>query len=186
MEDERIVALLWEKDEEGLAAAEARHGRFCRALAENLLGSAADAEECWNDALLRAWNAIPPERPLRLRAYLARLTRGVAIDRLRAAGADKRGGGELPLVLDELAECVSGGNGTEDEAMTKALGEAVSRFLSTLPERERTVFVRRCFAVESNRRIAVTLGMRENAVAVMLRRTRQKLRAYLKKEGFIE
>ena len=184
MEDERIVALLWEKDEEGLAAAEARHGRFCRALAEHLLGSAADAEECWNDALLRAWNAIPPERPLRLRAYLARLTRGVAIDRLRALGAEKRGGGELPLVLDELAECVSGGNGTEDEAMTKALGEAVSRFLGTQSARQREMFVRRYFCGEAVGALAKRFGMKENSAAAALKRSRDALRAYLEKEDF--
>lgn len=186
MEEKEIVALLWQRDENGLREAETRFGRQCRALAENLLGSAADAEECWNDALLRAWNAIPPERPQHLRAYLLKLTRRLAIDRLRTNTAEKRGGGEFPLVLEELAECIPGGPGAEDAALTRALGEAVNRFLLTLPERERMIFVRRCFLVESNRHIARTLGMRENAVAVSLRRTRQKLRAYLEKEGFCE
>ena len=187
MEDKQIIALFWNRDERALDAAATGHGAYCRAIAEHMLGSAGDAEECWNDALLRAWNAIPPERPAHLRAYLAKLTRRLAIDRLRASGAEKRGGGELPLVLDELAECIPGGAGdAEDAALTKALGEAVSRFLKTLPARERTVFVRRCFFAEPNWRIALDLGMRANAVAASLRRTREKLRAYLEKEGYIE
>ena len=186
MEDQAIVSLLWERDERGLRAAEAEHGGVCRALAQNVLGSAADAEECWNDALLRAWNAIPPERPQNLRAYLAKLTRRLAIDRLRENTAAKRGGGELPLVLEELAECVPGGQGAEDAALARALGEAVNRFLLTLPERERTAFVRRCFFVEPGRQLARALGMRENALTVMLRRTRRKLRAFLEQEGYIE
>ena len=186
MDDGAIVAALWQRDEAGLREAETRHGKACRALARNILGSESDAEECWNDALLRAWNAIPPARPAHLRAYLLKLTRRLAIDRLRADKAEKRGGGELTLVLSELAECIPGAPGAEDAALTKAVGEAVSRFLLTLPERERTIFVRRCFHVESGRDIARSLGMRENAVAVSLRRTRQKLRAYLEKEGYFE
>ena len=89
-------------------------------------------------------------------------------------------------MLDELAECLPGGEGAEDAALTKALGEAVSRFLWTLPARERSIFVRRSFHAEPNRDIARDLGMRENAVAVSLRRTRGKLRAWLEKEGYIE
>ena len=186
MEDREILALFNRREESALREADACHGPACRALAKNLLGSEADAEECWNDALLRAWNAIPPEQPVHLRAYLLKLTRRIAIDRFRAASAEKRGGGQLPLVLEELAECVPGGSGAEDAAMTKALGEAVSRFLSALPERERAVFVRRCFHVQSNQEIARALGMRENTVAVSLRRTRARLRAYLTKEGFLQ
>ena len=186
MDDGAIVELLRQRDEAGLREAEASCGAACRAMARSILGSEADAEECWTDALLRTWNAIPPERPAHLRAYLLKLTRRLAIDRLRAGKAEKRGGGELPLVLDELAECIPGGSGAEDAALTKALGEAVNRFLLTLPERERTIFVRRCFHVEPNCGIARTLGMRENAVAASLLRTRRKLRAYLEKEGYLE
>ena len=186
MEDCGILALFYARDEAALREAEAKYGAVCRAAAKNILGSDADAEECFSDALLRAWNAIPPEKPEHLRAYLLKLTRGVAIDRLRASGAAKRGGGELPLVLDELAEVLPGGHDVEDEALTRALGEAVSRFLKTLPQRDRIIFVRRCFMVESQKDIARSLGMRENSVAVTLRRTRLKLRAHLTKEGFLQ
>ena len=186
MEDREILALLERREEDALRETDARFGGACRATARNILGSEPDAEECWNDALLRAWYAIPPERPKHFRAYLLKLTRRLAIDRARARAAEKRGGGELPLVLDELSECVPGGAGTEDAAMAKAVGEAVSRFLLTLPERERTIFVRRCFHVAPNCGIARALGMRENAVAASLLRTRRKLRAYLEKEGYLE
>ncbi len=186
MSDSEILARFEQREEHALQETDAQYGAVCRAVAANILGSAADAEECWNDALLRAWNAIPPERPLHFKAYLLKLTRRLAIDRLRAESAEKRGGGELPLVLEELAECIPGGNGAEDAAMTRALGEAVDRFLRALPARERTIFLRRCFSVESCRDIAQALGVRENTVAVSLRRTRQKLRAFLEKEGYLE
>ena len=185
MNDEALLALFFRRDERALSETAEAHGKACRAIANNLLGSAEDAEECWNDALFRAWNAIPPERPLRLRAYLAKLTRAAAIDRLRERNAAKRGGGAYALILDELAECVPGGENPADAAETKALGEAVSRFLRTLPQREREIFIRRCFYGDAPGEIARRLGMRANSVAVSLRRTRQKMRAALKKEGMI-
>ena len=186
MEDSEILEKFARREESALREMETCYGALCRSVAEHILNSASDAEECWNDALLRAWNDIPPERPLHFRAYLLKLTRRLAIDRMRAQRAEKRGGGELPLVLEELAECVSSGDGTEDAAMTRAVGEAVSRFLRKLPERERAIFLRRCFYVESNRDIARSLGMRENTVAATLRRTRQRLRTYLTEEGFLQ
>ena len=185
MDDTGLVSLFWQRAETALRETTEAYGAFCRAVAGNLLGSVEDAEECWSDALLRAWNAIPPERPLRLRSYLARLTRGAAIDRLRSRSAEKRGGGEYPLILDELGECIPGGESAEDALSAKELGGAVSRFLRTLPQRERELFVRRCFHGEAVGEIAKRFGMRENTVSVSLRRTRQKLRDTLKKEGYI-
>ena len=185
MSDDALLSLFFQRDERALSETGQAHGTACRAVAYRLLGSAEDAEECWSDALYKAWNAIPPERPLHFRAYLLKLTRAAAIDRLRAETAEKRGGGAYPLILDELAECLPGGERPEAAAETRALGEAVSRFLRARPRREREIFVRRCFYGESAGEIAARLGMRENSVAVSLRRTRQKLRAALEKEEWI-
>ena len=185
MTDEEIIDLFFERSEQAISALAEKHGAAVSRIALNILGDAEDAEECWNDALYKAWNAIPPERPLHFRAYLAKLTRAAAIDRLRERNAAKRGGGTYALILDELAECVPGGENPEDAVETKALGEAVSRFLRTLPQREREVFIRRCFYGEATREIAARLGMRDNSVSASLLRTRQKMRAALKKEGMI-
>ena len=184
MEDERIVELLWQRDESGLREAKEQYGPFCRSLADNLLGSPEDAEECWSDALLRLWNTVPPERPRHLRAYLAKLTRSAAIDRFRSETAQKRGGGEATLLLDELAECVSGGEDAESETLSRALGEAISRFLSKLPERQRQIFILRYFRGEPVYALAKRFGMKPNSVTAALLRTRAALRSYLEKEGF--
>ena len=185
MEDKVIVEALWAREEAGLRAAGEKYGALCLALARRLLGNAEDGEECWSDALLRLWNAVPPERPLHLRAYLLKLTRGVAIDRLRARTAEKRGGGELPMLLEELGDCVPGGPGAEDELLGRELGAAVSRFLETLPKRDRALFLRRYFHGEAVGDLARAYGMKENGVSVCLRRARLKLRAYLEKEGYL-
>ena len=184
MEDREILALFNARDEDALRRTSEQYGAYCRAVAANVLGSPEDAEECFSDALLRAWNAIPPAAPDDLRAYLAKLTRGLAIDRLRAAGAAKRGGGEAPLVLDELAECVSGAADAESEVLARALGEAVDRFLRRQSARDRALFLRRYFHAESHAEIARRFGMRPNSVAAALSRLRRRLRADLEKEGF--
>jgi RNA polymerase sigma-70 factor (ECF subfamily) len=185
VEDEDILRLLWQRDETGLREAGAKYGPLCRGLAERVLGSPEDGEECWSDALLTLWNTVPPERPRHLRAYLLKLTRSRAIDRLRAARAAKRGGGEGPLLLEELEECLPGSPGAEGEVLARELGEAVSRFLRRESPTDRSLFLRRYFYGESNAALARDLGIKENTVAVRLRRIRARLRAALEREGFL-
>ena len=184
MTDAQIVALFRQRDEAALRESETLCGAYCRALAERFV-AAEDAQECWNDALLRAWNAIPPERPARLRAFLAKLTRNAALDRYRAERAEKRGGREADAVLEELAEVVGGRENAETAVTARELGEAVSRFVRGLPRREGDVFVRRCFFADSAAEIARRYGMSEGAVKVTLSRTRKKLRNYLESEGYL-
>lgn len=186
MTDEEIVALYWNRDEAAIRETGTKYGAYCRRVAGNLLPSAEDAEECISDTWLRAWNAIPPQRPANLRAFLAKLTRNLAFDRWKAQGADKRGGGELPLVLDELAECVSGGADAESALLTKELGAAVNRFVRGLPARDAALFVGRYFYAEPVAALAQRCGMTPNHAAVRLSRVRRKLREYLEQEGLIE
>ncbi len=184
MEDRDILALFNARDEDALRRTSERYGAYCRAVARNILGSEEDAEECLSDALLKLWNAVPPETPRDLRAYLAKLTRSAAVDRLRAASAIKRGGGEASLALDELAECVSGASDAESEVLARALGEAVDRFLRKQTERDRALFIRRYFFAEPCAVIARRFGMKENSVSAALMRLRRRLRGELEKEGF--
>ena len=107
MDDGQIVALFWQRDERAIEEAAHRHGGLCRALALRVLGSFQDAEECVSDALLAAWNTIPPQRPEKLSAYLARLTRNLALARRRDASRLKRGGGEADLAYEELDGCLA-------------------------------------------------------------------------------
>ena len=184
MTDEQIVNLYWQRDEHALRESESAYGGYCRALAERFL-SAEDASECVNDAYLRAWNAIPPERPAHLRAFLAKLTRNAALDRLRAGSAEKRGGGEADAVLDELAEVVGAGETAESAVTAKELGETVNRFVRALPRREGDIFIRRCFFADTTAEIAKRYGMTESNVKVTLFRARKKLRIYLESEGYL-
>ena len=183
MDDSRITELLFSRDGSALAALNEKYGAYCLKIAENVLRNRQDAEECVNDALLRVWRSVPPEKPASLMLYMARITRNIAFNRYNENTAEKRGGGECALVLDELAECVGGG-GTEDEYFSKELGECIRGFVKGLPVRERNVFVRRYFYTESASEIAEKYGLTEENVRVILSRTRKKLKKLLIKEGF--
>ncbi len=185
MEDAWIVAMYWERNEEAIRQTDIRYGPYCRTVAGRILNDSGDVEECVNDTWLRAWNAIPPQRPAKLRAFLAKITRNLALDQLKAKGRAKRGGGELTLALEELGECVPSPGGVEEALQGRELEGAVNAFLRVLPTRDRDIFLRRYFFVEPVGEIAVRYAMGENAVSAALSRTRKKLRIHLEKEGWI-
>lgn len=185
MEDSQILALYWEKDPEAISATADKYGAYCSAIAKNILRHAEDVEECVNDTWLHAWNAIPPQRPKVLRMFLAKITRNLSFDRFNARNAEKRGGGEIMLVLDELAECLAGGTNVEAAYEGKELEQCIQCFVRSLSERDGNVFLRRYFFTEPVAVIAERYGLTENHVMVILNRTRKKLKLELMKEGYL-
>ena len=184
MEDHAIIDLYWSRDPEAIRRTGEKYGNYCRTIARNILPDRRDAEECVNDTWLGAWNAMPEARPSLLAPFLGKITRNLAFDRWRAGRTEKRGGGELPLVLDELVECVSPAD-TLQALEAAELEEAVNRFLRALPERECNIFLRRYWFTEPMADIARRYGMRETTVRTSLFRSREKLRRYLEKEGLL-
>lgn len=184
MEDCAIVDLYWSRDSEAIRRTGEKYGGYCRAIARNILPDRRDAEECVNDTWLSAWNAMPQARPSLLAPFLGKITRNLAFTRWRASHTEKRGGGELPLVLEELAECASSAD-TLQALEAAELEAAVNRFLRTLPERECNVFLCRYWFTEPMADIARRYGMRETTVRTSLFRTRERLRRHLEKEGLL-
>lgn len=186
MEDNQIIELFWQRDESAITETGRKYGAYCRTIANNILQNNEDAEECVNDTWLKAWNSIPPKKPENLRMYLAKITRNLSFNRYNANNAKKRGNGEVALMLDELAECIADGNDIEQAYEEKELKEYIFKFLRTLPERERNLFVRRYFFVDTVKEIAARYALTENNVMVILSRTRKQLKSKLMKEGFID
>ena len=183
MEDRKIVDLYWQRDENAIPETAAKFGGYCRTIAYNILSDAEAAEECLNDTWLRAWNTMPTNRPSRLAPYLGKLSRWISLTRLREKTSLKRGGGETEPVLDELAEAVDSGADVEKAVELKELNAALRRFLKTLGETERQVFLARYWFIASIAEIAEKFGFSESKVNSMLHRTRKKLLGYLKEEG---
>jgi len=183
MEDGRIVALYWARDERALAESAAKYGTYCGAIAARILESREDAEESVNDTWVGAWNSMPPHRPERLGAFLGKLTRRIALNRRRDALAGKRGGGTVALALDELAEAVPGGETGEEALEARELARVIDRFLAALPAEERRAFVCRYWYLDAAEEIAERFGWSTSKVKSMLSRTRGRLRETLEKEG---
>ena len=181
MEDEQLVRALWARDPQALATLRECYGAALFRLARNLLGSDQDAEECVNDALFRAWNAIPPQHPRHLFAYLAVICRNLAFNRLRWKNAVKRRANVVELT-QELEQCLAH-PGDERREAERELGVVLSDFLRCLPKEQRLVFLRRYWFADSIREIAQRYGLGESRVKTMLFRTRRKLSAYLEREG---
>lgn len=183
MTDDAILDLYFSRSPQAIPAAAEKYGAYCRAIAGNILPSAEDAEECVNDAYLRSWEAIPPHRPERLSAFLGKITRNLSLTRLSRLSAKKRGSGEVPLALLELQECVPAPDTPESALDEKLLTQALTDFLRAQKPRERTVFLKRYWYLCSIPAIARQTGLSESNVKVILHRTRQALRDYLREEG---
>ena len=184
MEDAKIVQLYWNRDEQAISATADKYGNYCTFIAGNILGNNEDAEECVNDTYLHAWNSMPPHRPNILSAFLGKITRNLSINRYKHNTADKRGGGELPMVLDEISELVSGKDDIENEIEYKELLDAINTFLGTLSVKKRCIFVRRYWYFDNVSYIASRFGVTENNVSVTLNQIRHKLHNYLLERGF--
>ena len=186
MNDKEIVDLYWMRSEQAIQETERKYGKYCRIIAFNILGSTEDSEECVNDTWLAAWNAMPDKRPERLNPFLAKITRNGAISRALERSRLKRGGGQIPLALDELAECVPGGWEPEKALERRELERTLRRFVSGLPETERRVFLARYWYLAPVQEIADKLGFTQSKTAGMLHRTRKKLQRLLQEEGLCE
>ena len=185
MEDREIVELFWQRDEAAVAETQRKYGRYCFSIALNVLGREEDAREVVNDACLGAWNAIPPHRPELLSAFLGKITRRLALKKLRERTAAKRIGGEAAASLEELDECIPSSLRTEESVEAAELTRAIDRFLETLPAEERRVFLRRYWFFDSIEAICSRCGFSQSKVKSMLSRTRKKLLLWLRKEDLL-
>ena len=183
MNDSEIVNLYWERSEQAVAETVKKYGNYCHRIAYNILMNAEDSEECVNDTWLSAWNAMPDKRPDRLSPFLGKITRNFALKKIVHDHAKKRGGGEALLALEELDDCIASGYDLEQDVEDRELGKAIDRFVGQLPEKDQLVFVSRYWYLAGEREIAEKLGLTRSGVNAMLRRTRNKLKNYLIREG---
>lgn len=182
MEDKEIVQLYFDRSETAIFQTAAKYGKYCHTVAFNILHNLQDSEECVNDTYLKAWEIIPPHCPERLAAFLGKITRNLALDTYRRYSAEKRGGGEMKAVFDEIGDCVASLEAS-DEFEEVELTEILNSFLSSLSPENRKIFVRRYWYVSTVKEIADDYGISESKVKMSLLRSRNQLREVLTKEG---
>ena len=183
MDDSKIIDLYWARSQQAIAESERKYGAYCRAIAGNILPRREDAEECVNDTWLRAWNAIPPQRPGVLQAFFGRLTRNLCLDRWRKDHAAKRGGSQTELALEELEDCLAARERVEDAMDAEHTANLISQFVRELPRQDRLLFVRRYWYLDDIKALAKQFGMGQSQVKSRLHRMRLRLKTHLEKEG---
>lgn len=183
VDDGGIVKLFLQRNEQGIREAKAKYGNYCYCIAYGILRNRQDAEECESDTYLAAWNVIPPQKPNLLATFLGKITRNLSLKRIRADSALKRGGSMAVISLEELLECIPAGESFEERLQVQELADLISVFLRGLSDTERQVFVCRYWYCDTVQEISARYLFTQSKVKMMLLRTREKLRDYLKKEG---
>lgn len=184
MDDKEIISLYFDRDEKAIEYTEQKYRAYCYAIADRVLKSPEDNEECLNDVWLSAWNTIPPNNPPSLSTYLGRITRNISVNRLRFINRKKRGK-ELTVYLEELSEALPSKNSVEDVLEEKELRTLLEDFILKLPKVNRSIFICRYFYLDTTQDIAVRFGLTQNQVKLRLFRMRNKLKTFLEKEGVI-
>lgn len=182
MDDSGILNLYFARSEQAIQETDAKYGSYCYSIAYNILANQEDSEESVSDTYLSAWNSIPPRKPNPLAPFLGKIVRNISIDMWRRRGALKRGGGQMALALEELQECVASGENLEERYEQKELIGQVRKFVASLPELERRIFVCRYWYLESTVDVAKRFGFSEAKVSAMLHRIRGRLGKRLKQE----
>ena len=183
MEDSQIIRLYFDRSEEAISQTAIKYGKYCHTIAYHILHNYEDSEECVSETYWKAWRIIPPRRPRRLDAFLGKITRNLSLDMYRQYSADKRGGGEMTIALEELGECISAPGSMDDNADHMVLTDVLNGFLESLPVEHRRIFMRRYWYVSSVKEIAEDYGITESKVKMSLLRSRNQLKAVLQKEG---
>ena len=181
MDDNKIVELLFARNEDGIKHMDDTYGRRLFALADNIVRNDQDAEESVSDTYMKAWDTIPPQKPMHLFAYLAKICRNFALKKLDWKQAAKRNA-EVVSLTQEMETCIPD-TSRDAEVEARELGRILDAFLRTLSEENLLVFMRRYWYVDTVAEIAARYGISESAVITRLSRTRAKMRAYLEKEG---
>ena len=181
MDDNKIIGLYFDRDERAIKETEEKYGRLIFSIADNILNSREDADECVNDTYLGVWNSSPPMRPISLRAYICKIARNVSLRRLEYESADKRGK-NLTVSMSELEEVLCDSQ-IADGVTDGEISRLISDFLRSEPKIKRDVFIRRYYFFDSIEDIAKRYAFSQSKVKSMLFHTRRKLKDFLEKEG---
>lgn len=181
MEDIQIIELYWSRNQSAISESSAKYGQMLQYISRGILSNHEDSEECVNDTYGKAWETMPPQKPNSLAAYLGRITRNISINRWHENHAKKRGGANI--LLSELSECIPSSHSVEAEIEASDLTAVITRWLYSLSQDERVLFIRRYWFSESLGSLAEECLTTPNKLAGRMYRLREKLKSTLEKEG---
>ncbi len=184
MDDYQIVELYWQRDESAIAETECKYGTFCLGIAMRLLSDGEDAKECVNEAIFQAWNSMPPQRPEKLKPWLGRIVRNIAISFWRRNHRLKRCN-DMDQALSELEDSIPAQTNIEREIENAELGRMIDKWLSSLPQDDRVLFIRRYWYGISLNDLSGESGVSPKKLAQKMYRLRLSLKSFLEKEDML-
>ena len=185
MDDKEIVKLYFDRDEKAISETKDKYGNYCFSISYNILHDKEDVDEVLNDTYLATWNTIPPAHPENLSTFIGKITRRLSINKFRSNNAIKRGGSQVVVSFEELQDCI-GDNSFNEKLQEKLLADTINEFLSDLKESDRKVFVCRYYYFDSIEDISKRFFYTKSKVKMSLKRTRDKLKDYLIKQGVMK
>lgn len=183
LSDEQIIDLYFARDERAIAETDKKYCEYLHTVAYNILANAQDADECLQDTYLKTWNSIPPERPRVFRAFLAKITRNLSLDRYEAAKRQKRVPAQSCTPLDEVQDFLPDPGGIERDLEAAAIARIIEEYLASTTDRRMYIFTSRYFFALTIPQIAKRLGCSQSLVSKELAEVKRELRQALAKEG---
>ena len=184
LDDTKIIDLFFERDETAIRYASEKYGNRLRSLSHSIVKDRQTAEECENDTYMEAWNTIPPHEPRSyLYAFLARITRHISLNYCRDRSRLKRSAFICELSV-EIEQCIPAPDDVECRIDDMALSETLNKFLGTLDDEKRNIFVRRYWYLDSIAAISERFALSQSKIKTTLFRCRNQLREHLEKEGY--
>ena len=161
MTDEKLIALIKKKPEQGIAAAIDLYGGAVRTICSSVLENREDIEEAVSQVFYRLWKyAGNYNGKGSLKSYIYGIARNAALD---AAKIDI----ETP----------------ENVFMKKQQEQIIHRSVDEMDEPDRSIFILKYFYFFKNREIAEKLNLSLKQVENRLARNKEKLKAKLLERG---
>lgn len=178
MEEEQLIARLRRGDPTALEELMDRDLSFACGVAGSILrGAPRDAEEVVSDAFLALWENAHKLIPGKIRAYLGRIVRNKAKNRLRELGR------EMPLEEDLLALAPAQAPGPTEVLERTERAVLIQALLASLEPQDRDIFLRHYYYGQTVGEIGAGLAMNPATVKTRLHRGRKKLKELLLERG---
>ena len=140
-----------------------------------LRGRQADVEELTADVFLAAWDNREKLQPGKVKGYLGAIARNRTFNLLRADHEN------LPLEDDVL---LLETDGPDKELDRRETARIVNKALAQLDKPQRELFVRHYYYGQTVQEAALAMGLNLSTAKTWLRRGRETLKTYLRKEGY--
>lgn len=174
MLEQEIIELIRQKNSRGADELLTHYGPLMRYIISPILPDAHDREECLSEAAMRIWEKIHLYDQDRgsWTAWITAVTRSTALNQRRKK--------QDPKDAVEITPDIPSTDPTpEEHILRQEQQQELKRALSVLSQKDRLLFFRKYYYLQSTAQIALELGMTERAVEGRLYRVKKRLRKLL-------